>query len=325
VNYILNKKIKHYIRQTQKIAGIIITGMLIIVGIIFIKYKPIYEVKFEGENLGYIQNKKNFSYQVEQIIEKKGENILFVSLDNKPEYELKFVNKDQSTNEEVVLAEIENSAIITYVRYAITLNGENKGYAKTQEEAEKMVEEIKSKFADKLELNIAVVKEYTENLEEIDTANVELAKNQLDETLTKAVKEEEKKKKSTINGVLLASKPVSGIVSSRFGATNGRDHSHKGIDIAAPTGTPIYACGEGTVTKAGWSNGYGYLVVISHGNGVETYYGHCSKLFVTTGQKVSSGAKIANVGSTGRSTGPHLHLEIRKNGVQINPQTIFYK
>ena len=66
-------------------------------------------------------------------------------------------------------------------------------------------------------------------------------------------------------------------------------------------------------------------MVISHGNGVETYYGHCSKLYVTEGQKVSSGEKIANVGSTGRSTGPHLHLEIRKDGVQINPQTIFYK
>lgn len=312
-------------RQLRKISMIMMIGMLMIVGIILIKYKPIYLVKIQGENVGYIQNKESFSQSVEQMTQKKEENIAFVSLEEKPEYELKFVNKAQDTNEEVVLAKVQEGMVTTYVRYAVTLDGQNKGYAKTQEEAEQMVEEIKSEFNDKLELNLAVMKEYTEKQEEIDSVNVELAKQQIDEELTQEVEQEEKKKESTIDGVLLASKPVSGVVSSRFGATNGRDHSHKGIDIAASTGTPIYACGDGTVTKAGWSNGYGNLVVISHGNGVETYYGHCSKIYVTAGQKVESGAKIAAVGSTGNSTGPHLHLEIRKNGKQINPQTIFYK
>lgn len=300
-------------------------GMLIIVGIILIKYNPIYNVTIEGENIGYIKNKEDFIESIEKLTENKEENVVFIGLDKNPEYELKFVNKSQDTSEDVTLAKIKDLMVTTYVRYAITLDGENQGYAKTQEEAESMVETIKNKFENKLELNIAVVKEYTQNPEDINTSNVELAQNQLDETLTKAVKEKEIEQRSTINGVLLASKPVSGIVSSRFGATNGRDHSHKGIDIAAPTGTPIYACGDGKVTRAGWANGYGYLVVISHGNGVETYYGHCSKLFVSAGQTVSSGAKIANVGSTGRSSGSHLHLEIRKNGVQINPQRIFYR
>lgn len=300
-------------------------GMLIIVGIILIKYKPIYNVTIEGENIGYIKNKENFIESIEKLTENKEKNVVFIGLDKNPEYELKFVNKSQDTSEDVTLAKIKDLMVTTYERYAITLDGENQGYAKTQEEAESMVETIKNKFENKLELNIAVVKEYTQNPEDINTSNVELAQNQLDETLTKAVKEKEIEQRSTINGVLLASKPVSGIVSSRFGATNGRDHSHKGIDIAAPTGTPIYACGDGKVTRAGWANGYGYLVVISHGNGVETYYGHCSKLFVSAGQTVSSGAKIANVGSTGRSSGSHLHLEIRKNGVQINPQRIFYR
>ena len=71
-------------------------------------------------------------------------------------------------------------------------------------------------------------------------------------------------------------------------------------------------------------NTYGYLTVINHGNGIETYYGHCSKLYVTAGQQVNQGDVIAAVGNTGNSTGPHLHLEIRLNGVAYNPQNYLY-
>lgn len=312
-------------RQIRKISSIMIIGMLIIITMMLIKYKPVYAVAVEQENIGYIENKRTFTDKIKGLTEKKEENIAFISLETELEYEWKLINRKQQTNEDVVLAKMQENLVTTYVRYAVTLDGENKGYAKTQEEAEAMVEEIKQEFEDKIELNLAVIKEYTENPEEMNQVDVELAKTNIDQEIEETIEEENKRKNSSVNGVLLASKPVSGIVSSRFGATNGRDHSHKGIDIAAPTGTPIYACGDGTVTRAGWSNGYGNLVVISHGNGVETYYGHCSQLYVTKGQTVSSGSKIAAVGSTGRSTGPHLHLEIRKNGSQINPQTIFYK
>ncbi|MEK7122729.1 MAG: M23 family metallopeptidase, partial [Patescibacteria group bacterium] len=96
---------------------------------------------------------------------------------------------------------------------------------------------------------------------------------------------------------------------------------HNGVDIAGPTSNKIYASAAGTVSFAGWANGYGLSVVIDHGNGQQTRYGHSRQLFVKSGQQVSQGETIAMVGSTGRSTGPHVHFEIIKNGQRVNPFT----
>lgn len=113
-------------------------------------------------------------------------------------------------------------------------------------------------------------------------------------------------------------KPLSGgRFSSGFGSRWGR--MHKGVDWACSTGTTIRASRGGVVTQAGWSNGYGYCVTISHGDGVITKYAHLSKITVSSGQYVSQGEKIALSGNTGRSTGPHLHFEIVKNGTAVNP------
>ncbi len=95
--------------------------------------------------------------------------------------------------------------------------------------------------------------------------------------------------------------------------------SHKGLDIANKTGTPLYAAESGTVERSGWNNGYGYNVVINHGGGLKTLYAHASKIHVKTGEKVIRGDIIANMGSTGWSTGPHIHFEVILNGVKQNP------
>ncbi len=108
-----------------------------------------------------------------------------------------------------------------------------------------------------------------------------------------------------------------GRVSSRYGMRNGR--MHKGLDIAASTGTPINASDGGKVTFAGYRGAYGYLVEIDHENGFKTRYAHCSKIHVKPGDRVYKGQQIANVGNTGRSTGPHLHIEVLKNGSHVNP------
>jgi murein DD-endopeptidase MepM/ murein hydrolase activator NlpD len=115
--------------------------------------------------------------------------------------------------------------------------------------------------------------------------------------------------------------PYHGSITSRFGARifRGRYDFHTGIDFAGPKGSIIVASDGGTVTKAGWYGPYGYAVIINHGNGVQTLYGHTSKILVKVGQKVAQGEAIARVGSTGRSTGPHCHFEIRINGKAINP------
>lgn len=116
--------------------------------------------------------------------------------------------------------------------------------------------------------------------------------------------------------------PVQGQITSKFGWRHGRPH--KGIDIwnAARSKAHIYASRSGTVIRAGYSSGYGNLVVIDHGNGYETYYAHLSRIHVGKGQQVTSGEIIGNMGQTGNATGYHLHFEIRKNGEALNPLSI---
>ena len=110
--------------------------------------------------------------------------------------------------------------------------------------------------------------------------------------------------------------PVSGPVTSSFGVRWGR--MHEGIDIAVGQGTPVRAAAAGTVIYAGWMEGYGNLVAIDHGNGLSTAYGHNSSLASSVGQSVSAGQVIAYSGSTGHSTGPHVHFEVRVNGAPVD-------
>ena len=95
---------------------------------------------------------------------------------------------------------------------------------------------------------------------------------------------------------------------------------HQGIDLAAPMGTPIYATADGVATTAGWNNGgYGYLIKLDHGRGIETRYAHMSRVLIRPGQRVARGQLIGHMGSTGRSTGSHLHYEVRVDGGAVNP------
>ena len=114
-----------------------------------------------------------------------------------------------------------------------------------------------------------------------------------------------------------------GYISSGFGYRTqpiaGASTNHKGIDFAAATGTPIYAAAAGTVISAGYAGNAGNLLVISHGNGLLTYYMHCNAIYVSAGQKVSRGQNVAAVGTTGNSTGPHLHFQVMLNGTPVNP------
>ncbi len=118
-------------------------------------------------------------------------------------------------------------------------------------------------------------------------------------------------------------RPINGILTSAFGyrihPKRKKRHFHSGVDLAAKSGTPIACAGSGKVVYAGWKNGYGYVVMVDHGKGYETLYAHCSRLAVTTGQTVVAGKIVAYVGRTGVATGPHLHFEVRKNGVYQNP------
>jgi murein DD-endopeptidase MepM/ murein hydrolase activator NlpD len=119
--------------------------------------------------------------------------------------------------------------------------------------------------------------------------------------------------------------PYPGSITSRFGTRenpfdgSGRE-THKGLDIRAPFGAPVKSMAKGEVEFAGVRGGFGNCIMLKHGNGFETLYGHLSKILVTVGQQIEIGQQIGNVGSTGRSTGPHLHYEVHRNGVKINPE-----
>jgi murein DD-endopeptidase MepM/ murein hydrolase activator NlpD len=115
-------------------------------------------------------------------------------------------------------------------------------------------------------------------------------------------------------------------LSSGFGLRmdpfTGQVHQHNGIDVAAPAGAPIHALAAGQVIFSGWKPGYGNTVIIRHEDGLESLYGHASKLLVHVGEWVAGHAPIGSVGSTGRSTGAHLHFEVRRDGQALNPDTV---
>ena len=121
-----------------------------------------------------------------------------------------------------------------------------------------------------------------------------------------------------VSGPVRFLRPVQAPITSVFGMRAGRPH--QGLDFPAPTGTPVTAAGVGVVTFAGWdSGGFGNLVIVTHRLGFQTYYAHMNSISVSPGQPVSGGVPVGTIGSTGRSTGPHLHWEVRLNGTPIDP------
>jgi murein DD-endopeptidase MepM/ murein hydrolase activator NlpD len=117
--------------------------------------------------------------------------------------------------------------------------------------------------------------------------------------------------------------PVEGVIMSSFGSRtdpfSGEGAIHTGVDLQAPMGTPVHAAADGIVVYAEWSGGYGRLVKVDHGNGLQTYYGHMSRLEVVTGQEIRRGDILGLSGSSGRATSPHLHYEVRMGGAPVNP------
>ena len=306
-----------------------ISGFLLILAMIFIKYKPAYEVTIAGEKLGYIERIDEFKNLIEEkIINQEGEYIADVSLIQEPEYKFSLLKRTSNLNEDEVIEKLKTSdTVITYKYYEVALNNETKTYVKTLEEAEKVVNEIKEEFSnDNLELDLQISEKYTESIENVDTNSLEVATANV-ESGAKEIKENKENENALaiVNNIKLSVLPVTGRITSRYGERSSlRRSTHTGLDIACTTGTDIKVVSNGTVTFSGKKGSYGNLIIIDHGNGVETWYGHCSKLYAKVGDAVTAGDVIAAVGSTGNSTGPHLHFEIRINGECVNPQNYVY-
>ena len=334
MDFILKKKLKFYTKEFLKIFNITIIAFGLIIAIILIKYKPMYKVSISGEKLGYIENKQALEETLkEEITENSSKTIEDISLNAQPEYELKLVNRTENTEEKEVVQELKEEVTVTYKYYEIAVQENVVEKVNTSEEAEELVNEIKEEN-DSEEINLSIVEKYTQNEEEANTSELEVAKTNVQDTVQTAIAEIEQQKEEeerwnalpTINGIKLAVTPIEGRITSRYGASSSiRKSTHTGLDISAVTGTDIKVVADGTVVSAKYNGAYGYLVKVDHGNGVETWYAHTSKMYVKKGDTVKAGDVIAAVGSTGNSTGPHLHLEIRLNGEHLDPQDYLYK
>ena len=346
MNYILRKKLKFYTKESLRICGMIVIAFGFITGILFMKYKPIYAVKIGNE---HVEDKELFEKQIEEnVTSYTAKNVNSVSIKENPEYELKLVQKGEKTNENEIIIAMQNDMEITYKYYEIALDNEVIDSVDSNEEAQSIVNELKEKNKD---LNLTIAEKITTNAEDIKTNTIDVAKANITQKVNAKIQAIENaklasqaKNKTTtkvnstsgsnnsdvvangvVKGIKLSVKPVSGTITSRYGSSSSiRSSNHTGLDIATKAGTPIKVVADGTVTSAAYTGSYGNLVKISHGNGVETWYAHTSAMYVTAGQQVKAGDVIAAVGSTGNSTGPHLHFEIRINGSHVNPQIYMY-
>ena len=326
MNYILRKKLKFYTKESLRICGMIVLAFGFIIGILFMKYKPIYAVKIGNEQVGYVENKEAFEKEIEQnVTSYTAKNVESVSIKENPNYELKLVQREEKTNEQEIIIAMQKDMEITYKFYEIALDNEVIDSVDSYEEAQSIVNELKEKDKD---LNLTIAEKITTNAEDIKTNAIEVAKTNITQKVNEKIDATKAVTQSVIgevNGIKLAVKPVSGTISSRYGVSSSiRSSRHTGLDIATKSGTPIKVVADGTVISATYTGSYGNLVKISHGNGVETWYAHTSAMYVKKGQQVKAGDVIAAVGSTGNSTGPHLHFEIRINGSHINPQIYMY-
>ena len=152
-----------------------------------------------GEEVGYVKSKSNLEKTIrESIVSPKEENVAFITLDSLPSYELKFVDKNMQTNEEQIIAKIEENSETTYAMYAVTLNGENKTYVNTLEEAEEVVSKIKEENSKASEIDLGIKQIYTTNLEELNTVQVADATNNINPDVQASIKEYEKEEEIKI-------------------------------------------------------------------------------------------------------------------------------
>ena len=330
------------IRNWAKFFVLISVATFIIAGIVAFVFKPIYSVTLNGELIGYCSKKSKLQAKIDEYIEKgngDNSNLAFVQVDSMPQYKMCLLKRNVETNDDEIFQKVTGNGTAYYKYYAVLEDSEEKAYVADFATAESIIEGLKEKDSDNIE-DLSIIEKYETKLADFVTKEDAISSLYKEKpvvvkqvTVAKASSSSSSGSFSTSRnmsqskvslGVSLI-KPITGTISSRFGASSSiRSGAHTGLDIASSAGSPIKAARSGTVSFAGWKGSYGNLLVITHSNGVQTYYGHCSKLYVSSGQSVSQGQTVAAVGSTGNSTGPHLHFEIRVNGVAYNPQNYVY-
>ena len=311
------------------------------IGFMAWKFKFVYMVEMGGVELGLVNDKDKFEKDIKDTLEDLEEPVVSAKLKENPKYSLRLVDKDDiDVDDNYVFAKVEEKIEKTYRYYNIKEDDKLLAKVSTKEEKDNLLKELEeAKQVKDLKVEEEQTKEYyiisyeeAKQLASINVDNIEnekrskLAKEKIEKRNTNIVKNirrggtvsaSSSSNASAMLGSLSFRRPLN---SSRVSAGYLGYPGHRGIDFPSPQGTPVMAAESGTVTTVMYSNkSYGNRVIIDHGNGISTLYGHNSTIGVSLGQKVSKGQTIAGVGSTGNSTGNHVHFEIRINGKPINP------
>ena len=345
MDFIIKNWFKYYTKETCRALGLVATGTALVVTIVCIKYKPAYKVTLAGEYLGVVESKEIVDNRIDKFLNDNSGNVAYREITAMPEYEYKLMSRNVKTEEAKVVDAVQGKVNTTYRYYAVTVDGETKGILNSEQEANEVINKIKADLMEGVNFNIGMAEVFTNEKNTSTSVEVTNTLNSIKLAKEDAYKKEQEQAKIAARKRMLAQArttvptsgvsgslqgmnlviPVNGTVTSRFGTVSSvRSSSHTGLDISTSRGTGIRPIANGTVVFASYKGSYGNLVIIDHGNGVQSYYAHCNAIYVSNGQAVDTNSVIAAVGSTGNSTGPHLHLEIRINGVPVNPQSYIY-
>lgn len=309
--------------------AVIITSAVLIQ---YIYHKPnAYEVYMNNKHLAYIENKELF-YSAKKDVEKDLEKRFGkTTLNDNIKFQYVSVPIKNLSNYGSLKSAIINNSITTVSGVLMKSDGKEIAVLANEEEIRKVLDNIKDTYKKedsnasfKLKNNITYAKEDINigNSRTVEQVVNIISKNK-EGPIICFIKENEIAKSQNVSLSRSASlsnimyTPSQGTITSAFGVRWGK--MHNGVDIGASTGDPIYAAMDGKVSCAEWEDGYGNVIKIDHGSNLETTYAHCSKIAVKVGQQIKRGEKIGEVGSTGRSTGPHVHFEVRIDNVPQNP------
>ncbi|MDU6878724.1 M23 family metallopeptidase [Clostridium tepidum] len=291
-------------------------GGTILVGVYaYICIKPnAYEVLVNNNPVAYVENKEDFNKiykEVENNIKKR------FNLDMKDNIEFKDikVKGDIFTSSAFIKKSILENSNIKVTALKIKFQDEFLGILLNKKEIQDLNKIINKKYSVNVIEHIKIKKDSVP-VAQVNTID-EIATNISKSKKLKNIINNNKLSRGGRNDEIVLAMPTNGCITSKFGKRWGR--FHKGIDIGAPSGNSIYCSLDGKVIYSGWEEGYGKVVKVKHRCEFTTIYAHCSSLNVKVGQYIKKGEKIAEVGSTGRSTGPHVHFELRKNNEPCNP------
>lgn len=308
------------VRKIILISIFILLVLGIYISLIFNIFKPYYEVYINDNFIGYYSSYEDYESAYNKARDCSNEEYETTKyFTGEPIFKKVFIKTKCIKN-------VDNQALIKenlktdYTVYGIIVNNEEKMYVKTKEEAEEIINTFKERIKDSTDIQISSLITQDLSILQLDETKEDICNQIVRDNLKVTSRGGIVREINTGLYNFAWPTPTQG-VTAYYGASGSYwSNGHTGIDIGIPTGTNITASEAGKVITSGWSNsGYGWYVEIDHGNGIVSLYAHNSKLLVSVGDYVEQGTVIALSGSTGKSTGPHCHFEIKINGAYQNP------